>query len=71
MKKEYDFSEGKRGRFHRPGGELNIPVYLDPDVAAVVRKRAGKTNTDIGATVNEWLRSDVTSRKRPRPAKGE
>jgi restriction system protein len=26
MKKEYDFSGGQRGRFYRPGIELNIPV---------------------------------------------
>ncbi|HTV57085.1 MAG TPA: restriction endonuclease [Terriglobia bacterium] len=26
MKKEYDFSSGQRGRFYRPGIELNIPL---------------------------------------------
>lgn len=71
MKNEYDFSEGERGRFHRPGVDLNIPVYLDPDVASVVRKHAVKTNTDMGATVNEWLRNDIRSRKRPRRATGK
>ena len=69
MKEEYDFSKGERGKFHRPGAELNIPVYLDPDVAKVVRERAGETDAGIGATVNEWLRNDIASRKRPRRAK--
>ncbi len=38
MKKEYDFSKGERGKFYRPGVELNIPVYLESDVAKVVRE---------------------------------
>ncbi len=33
MKREYDFSKGERGKFFRPNAELNLPVYLDPDVA--------------------------------------
>ena len=36
MKKEYDFSKGERGKFYRPETELNIPIYLEPDVAKVV-----------------------------------
>ena len=32
MKKEYDFSKGERGKFYRPGTELNFPVYLEPDL---------------------------------------
>ena len=32
MKKEYDFSKGERGKFYRPGAQLNLPVYLEPDL---------------------------------------
>ena len=32
MKKEYDFAKGQRGKFYRPDIELNLPVYLEPDV---------------------------------------
>ena len=32
MKKEYDFSKGERGKFHRPGAKLNLPVYLESDL---------------------------------------
>ena len=32
MKKEYDFSKGERGKFYRPDTELNLPVYLEPDL---------------------------------------
>jgi hypothetical protein len=61
MKKECDFSKGERGKFYRPGAELNIPVYLEPDVAKVVRERARKKDASIAAVVNEWLRRDMRS----------
>lgn len=32
MKKEYEFSKGERGKFYRPGTQLNLPVYLEPDL---------------------------------------
>jgi hypothetical protein len=32
MKKEYDFSKGERGKFYRPDIQINVPVYLEPDL---------------------------------------
>ena len=64
MKKQYDFSKGERGKFYRPGVELNIPVYLEPDVAEVLRQRARKSDVSIGAIVNEWLRKAIRSSSR-------
>jgi len=61
MKKEYDFSKGERGKFYTPGVELSIPVYLEPDVAEVVRQRVKRKDVSIGAVVNEWLRKDIQS----------
>ena len=69
MKKEYDFSKGERGKFYRPGAELNVPVYLEPDVAKVVRERAKKTDASVGAVVNDWLRKDIRSRSKTRKVK--
>jgi hypothetical protein len=60
MKKEYDFSKGERGKFYRPGVELDIPVYLESDVAKVVRERARKRDASVGA-VDDWLRRDIRS----------
>jgi hypothetical protein len=42
MKKEYDFSKGECGKFYHPDAELNLPVFLDPDVAAFLRELAEK-----------------------------
>jgi hypothetical protein len=64
MRKEYDFSKGQRGKFFRPGAELNIPVYLEPDVARVVRERARRTDASIGAVVNDWLRKSIRTRNK-------
>ena len=59
MKREYDFSKGKRGKFFHPDVELNIPVYLEPQIAAAVREHARKRNTNVGRLVNEWLRKNL------------
>ena len=62
MKKEYDFSKGQRRKFYRSGVELNIPVYLEPDVVKVVRERARKSDVSIGAVVNDCLRKSMRPR---------
>ena len=59
MKKEYDFSKGERGKFYHPGAELNIPIYLEPDVAEFIQKLAEEKNQDIENIVNDWLRRDI------------
>ena len=53
MKKEYDFSKGERGKFYHPDAELNIPVYLEPDVTEFIRKLAEEKNKDIENIVND------------------
>ena len=62
MKKEYDFSKGVRGRFYRKGTRLNIPVYLEPDVATFVRKAAKRRKVEPGQIVNEVLRNNLKNR---------
>ncbi len=69
MKKEYDSSKGERGKSFRPDVELNIPVYLDPQVAEAVREHARKRNTNIGSLVNEWLRKDLRPERQRRKLK--
>lgn len=59
MRTEYDFSKGERGKFYRPDAVLNLPVYLEPDVATFVRELAKAKKTEIGSVVNEWLRQDI------------
>jgi len=59
MRKEYDFSKGERGKFYHPDVELNLPVFLDPDVAAFLRELAEKKGTRVESIVNDWLRKNI------------
>ena len=59
MKKEYDFSQGERGKFYRPDIRLTLPVYLEKEVLAFVEKLARKRNQDISFIVNQLLRGDM------------
>jgi hypothetical protein len=59
MREEYNFSKGERGKFYRPDAELNIPVYLDEDVAAFLRTLAVQKGTDVESIVNDWLRQSI------------
>jgi hypothetical protein len=59
MKKEYDFSKGERGKFYRKDTELNIPIYLDPEVSAFLRKIAEKKGVDVETIVNDWIKKDI------------
>jgi hypothetical protein len=59
MKREYDFSKGERGKFYHPDVEMHIPVYLDADVDAFMRKLSREKNREVEKIVNEWLRRDI------------
>ena len=59
MRKEYDFSKGERGKFYHPDIKLNIPIYLDEEVSALVEKIATKRGLDRSSVVNELLRDDI------------
>jgi cytidylate kinase len=58
MKKEYDLSKGIRGKFYHPNTRLNLPVYLDADVAEFIRKFAKRKNIDPQTVVNKILRGN-------------
>jgi len=59
MRKEYDFSKGERGKFYHPDAELNLPVFLHPDVAAFLQELAEKKGTGVESIVNDWLRKSI------------
>lgn len=59
MKEEYDFSKGERGKFYHQDAEFDLPIYLEPDVAAFLRKIATKKGVDVESVVNDWLRKDM------------
>ena len=56
MKKEYDFSNAVRGKFYRKGARLNLPIYLDKDIADFIHKVADRKKIDSQTVVNKMLR---------------
>jgi len=59
MKKEYDFSEGERGKFYKPDLKLNLPIYLDPETRSFIEKIAKKKKTDLSTVVNDLIKTDM------------
>ena len=59
MKKEYDFSKGERGKFYHAEAQFELPIYLEPDVAAFLRKVALQKGVEVEAIVNDWIRKDI------------
>jgi hypothetical protein len=59
MKKEYDFSKGERGKFYNPNSQLNLPVYLEPEIAEFLQKYTKDKDVDIQTIVNQWLRNNI------------
>jgi hypothetical protein len=53
MKKECDFSKGVRGKFYHPKAKMNLPVYLDDDVADFIKKLSRKKDNDVEKIVND------------------
>ncbi len=58
MKKEYDFSEGERGKFYKEDIKFNIPIYLEKDVAEFISEVAKKKKIDTQTIVNTMLRNN-------------
>lgn len=59
MKDEYDFSEGKVGKFYSPDAEFSFPVYLEPDIDDFLSRIADEKHTSVQDLVNEWLRMNI------------
>ncbi len=59
MPDEIDFAKGQRGRFHRPGTRLALPIYLDDQVQAALTALANAKGVDLSNLVNDLLRKDI------------
>ncbi|MGB1109870.1 MAG: hypothetical protein ACPG4N_05920 [Gammaproteobacteria bacterium] len=61
MKDEYDFSDAEQGKFYRPIEELDVPVYLDPEVMSFLTKhlQQGDQTLSLSKVVNSLLKKDI------------
>jgi hypothetical protein len=59
MRKEYDFSQGERGKFFKKDVRCNLPVYLEDEVFSYLEKIAKRRKADVSSVVNQILRNDI------------
>jgi len=59
MKKEYDFSKGRRGPVVRPRNKTRITIHLDDDVLEAFRERADAEGRGYQTMINEALREHL------------
>ncbi|MGH8427696.1 MAG: BrnA antitoxin family protein [Gammaproteobacteria bacterium] len=69
MRKEYDFSKGKRGSVIASSGKTRITIMLDNDVIEAFRARAEENGTGYQTAINEALRAAIREDDAPLTAK--
>ena len=57
MKREYDFSRGKRGAVVPQTGKTRITIYIDDDVLEAFRERADASGRGYQTMMNDALRA--------------
>lgn len=65
MRKEYDFSDAKRGAVVSSPGKTRITIYLDDDVIESFRARAEAQGRGYQTLINEALRAATAPDKVP------
>jgi len=59
MKDEYELSNAEQGKFYIPAEEIQIPIYLDQDIALFLSKKCDNWNPNLQELVNDLLRKDM------------
>ncbi len=63
MRKEYDFSKGKRGPIIASPGKTRITIMLDDDIIDFFRARAEAQGTGYQTMINAALRASIGGAK--------
>ena len=66
MRKEYDFSKGKRGAVLASPGKTRITIMLDDDVIEFFRSRAESQGAGYQTMINTALRATIEQSSKPR-----
>lgn len=61
MRKEYDFSKGKRGAVIPSKGKTRITIYLDDEILANFREEAETAGIGYQTLINEALKKHIKS----------
>ncbi len=65
MRKEYDFSKGKRGAVIPQRGKTRITIFLDDDILETFRERADSAGRGYQTMINEALREYLSKASKP------
>lgn len=65
MRDEYDFSQARRGPVIDAAGKTRITIYLDADVLAAFRDRAGREGKGYQTLINQTLRATIAPEAAP------
>ena len=65
MKKEYNFTNAKRGQVVPTKGKTRITMYLDTDILDDFRERAEKAGYGYQTMINEALREYLSKSGKP------
>lgn len=65
MKKEYDFSQAKRGPVLSSTGKTRITMYLDDDVLEAFREQADQSGLGYQTLINRTLRDYLAEKRSP------
>jgi uncharacterized protein (DUF4415 family) len=65
MKKEYDFSQGKRGAVIGTLGKTRITIHLDDDVIDAFRTKAEEAGSGYQTLINSALRQHLSNASQP------
>ena len=65
MRKEYDFSKGKRGAIIKSRGKTRITIHLDDDVIEAFRAKAEKEGSGYQTLINSALRDYLSNNGEP------
>lgn len=65
MKKEYDFSKGKRGPVIKASSKTRITIYLDDELIEACRQRADKQGIGYQTLINSALREWLENKPQP------
>jgi hypothetical protein len=59
LDREIDFSKGIRGKFHRRGVKLRVPVYLEETLLGNLAEIAERRGLNLDDLVSDLLRRDL------------
>ncbi|MDD5084211.1 MAG: BrnA antitoxin family protein [Candidatus Moranbacteria bacterium] len=65
MKKDYDFSQGKRGAVIVAAGKTRITIFIDDDILNAFREQAATQGMGYQTLINEALRVSLSPESAP------